>query len=160
MAKKDKKEEEDKRKLSYLIQAAKMTPYEVNVYDKVIYVPKNELAIAAEDLMVKHLTGVEHKFHIQSCIPEATEKKEVYNPVLSNTPRPVVMHEISRFKVGQMFKVVSTCTVMSIVRTEKGKIELAYLTQDERLKAKENLLVSIQYLEDALRKETIVEYNQ
>ena len=141
------------------MQAAKMTPYEVDIHEKVIYVPENELAEAEDDLAVNHLRNG-YGFHIQSCIPEATEKKEVFNPTTTQKVLVRKEAEISAYKVGQMFESTSTGAILSIVRTESKKVELTYLSYDERLAKKPNWLCSNEQLETSLRKGILKPYQQ
>lgn len=131
--------------VEYLEKAAKMCPYPVNIPERYISVPQDELVQAADSLAVSHLVN-SHGFHIQSCIPGSIERVQVFNPTIHMQSRA---KQRSEFETGDCFRVKSTACELSIVRVEK-KIQLAYTNRT----GKHDLIVSEEQLKKALSFET------
>lgn len=95
----------------YLQKAAAQIPYPVDIYNKTIDVPDNEVDQALEHLMIQQLCGARFRFAIQRCIPDEVVKKEVYDPKLREVVKPVEVVEEAFVKIGDQFLVNNQVTL-------------------------------------------------
>jgi len=129
---------------SYFERAAQQIEWPVNIGEKYIDVPQDELDKAEQDLMVSHLLA--NGFKIQSVIPGSVIKNKVYDPefILKGVigKRKEIEIEQERFKVGDCFKIVSTSCQLEITNLEKGKIHFKYTNRmkNSLLSSEENLV--------------------
>lgn len=132
----------------YWLNAAKQFPWPIDLQERVINVPHNELEAAEQDLMVEHFRN--NGWHIQSCI-EVIHTKPFVKPV-PNGPifKPVKIVEPikdTKYHLNDAFKIKSSDCELKIVRIEKGKIQFHYLNRPH----KPDLLSSEEALDRALR---------
>ena len=132
----------------YWINAAKQFPWPIDLSERTIQVPHDELDAAEQDLMVEHFRN--NGWHIQTCI-EVVHTKPFVKPVSSGPMfKPVKIVEPvkdTKYKLEQRFKVLSSECELKIVRIEKGKIQFKYLNRN-----KPDLLSSEENLDNVLRK--------
>lgn len=132
----------------YWLNAAKQFPWPIDLQERVINVPHNELESAEQDLMVEYFRN--NGWHIQSCI-EVVHTKPFVKPV-SNGPifKPTKIVEPipdTKYHKDDSFKIKSSDCELKIVRIEKGKIQFKYTNRPH----KHDLLSSEDALDRALK---------
>lgn len=133
---------------SYWLNAAKQIEWPIDLAEKHISVPHNELDAAQDNLMAQHFLN--NGWHIQSAI-EVVKNKVFVAPV-SDKPifKPLKVAKITepKYKNGTKYLIKSTECIVQIIRLEKGKVQFHYLNRN-----KPDLLSSEENLDAVLRKE-------
>lgn len=122
----------------YWENAAKQIEWPVDLVERHISVPENELGRAQESLMVQHMCN--GGFHIQSCI--AAPKTDVFDPKIRLRTKH---RDRSEFEIDDMFEIVSDGAKLQIRELEKAKIVLAYFNRP-----KPNITTTIEQLRRVL----------
>lgn len=108
----------------YYINAGKLIKYPLDLENKTILVPSDELYEAKENLTVQHLCNSEHRFHIQSVIPGSIQLNKAEMQV-KFTQRKEFVKDTGM--IGKEFKIVSDGAILQIVGQEsKDNFDLAY----------------------------------
>lgn len=108
----------------YWTLASKQVPWQIDIKERLIYVPEYELEAAKENLMVSHFTN--SGFHIQSVIEGV--RKDVFDPTIRLKQRPKTKSE---FAEGDKFEVLSDGAHLCIHSREKERITLACLNRNK-----------------------------
>lgn len=108
----------------YYINAGKLIKWPLNIPDRTILVPEDQLQEAKENLTVQHLCNSDHRFHIQSVLPGSIElNKDEINAQFNAR----IVHKPEEGVIGKEFKVVSDGSILQIVgNPSKDSIVMAY----------------------------------
>lgn len=133
----------------YWLNAAKQFPWPINLQDRIINVPHNELEVAEQDLMVEHFRN--NGWHVQSCI-EVVHTEPFIAPT-SNGPifkplKPKEPETESKYHLNDKFLIKSSECELKIIRLEKGKVQFHYTNRPGKV----DLLSSEENLDGVLRK--------
>lgn len=96
----------------YYINADKLIKWPLNIEDRTILVPEDQLQEAKENLTVQHLCNSEHRFHIQSVLPGSIELNKDEIKAQFNAR---IVHKPEEGVIGKEFKVVSDRSIIQIV---------------------------------------------
>lgn len=123
----------------YWLNAAKQIEWPVDIGEKHISIPVNEVDKAQENLMVQHFINA--GFFIQTCIPNG--KTEVFDPdIRLKLPLVKIVLDNAKFKIGDRFKVKSTECELEITYMESKKIHLKYTNRTKHdLISSEDMIV-------------------
>lgn len=128
---------------SYLENCAKMCEYPVDLKNRFISIPQDELELTKDNLMVQHLVK-QHGFFIQSTIPGSIEKTKVFDPEIRLMQKPI---QKSEFSQGDEFEIQSTGCKLKISSREKDRITMNYTNR-----AKPDIVTNIDQLRMVLNR--------
>lgn len=108
----------------YYINAGKLIKWPLNIQDRTILVPEDQLQEAKDNLTVQHLCNSEHRFHIQSVLPGSIELNK---DEIKATFTPRIVHKPDEGIIGKEFKVTSDGAILQIVEhPNKDSVVMAY----------------------------------
>lgn len=108
----------------YYLNAGRLIKWPLNIQDRTILVPEDQLQEAKETLAVQHLCNADHRFHIQSILPGSIElNKGEIEAVFTHR----IVHKPDDGIIGKEFKVTSDGAILQIVeQPNKDSVVMAY----------------------------------
>lgn len=115
-------------KYAYYQNAQKLIKWPLNIEERLIYVPENELEEARYNLTVMHLTNSEHRFHIQSDIPDGVKfGKDEIQAEWHNRIR----ERQEAGNIGKTYEVVSDGSILVCMKQDNQTIMFAYRNRNK-----------------------------
>ena len=131
--------------VQYWQNAAKQIEWPVDIVERYISVPEDEIQSAKDNLMVHHFLN--NGFFIQSAIPERVSKTKIFDPEIILKVPVFKITEPSQFNLFDRFKIQSSCCELEITSLEPNKVHLKYINR-----RKPDLLISEDMLKSHISK--------